>query len=38
MKFKFWENKKIVITGTSSGIGEAILTAFKDIPCNYLLP
>jgi short-subunit dehydrogenase len=34
MNANFWENKIIVITGTSSGIGEAILTALKDIPCT----
>ena len=34
MNTKFWQNKTIVITGTSSGIGEAILVALKDIPCT----
>jgi short-subunit dehydrogenase len=34
MNTKFWQNKKIVITGTSSGIGEAILAALKDVPCT----
>jgi short-subunit dehydrogenase len=33
MNPNFWQNKNIVITGTSSGIGEAILVALKDIPC-----
>ena len=34
MNKNFWQNKTIVITGTSSGIGEAILVALKDIPCT----
>lgn len=34
MNKKFWQNKTIVITGTSSGIGEAILFALKEIPCT----
>jgi short-subunit dehydrogenase len=34
MKAKFWENKHIVITGTSSGIGEAILKSLQSISCT----
>ncbi|HMV43749.1 MAG TPA: SDR family NAD(P)-dependent oxidoreductase [Leptospiraceae bacterium] len=34
MKIKFWQNKNIVITGTSSGIGESLLMELKDIPCR----
>ncbi|MBK8394689.1 MAG: SDR family NAD(P)-dependent oxidoreductase [Leptospiraceae bacterium] len=34
MDINFWRNKVIVITGTSSGIGEAILVALKDTPCT----
>jgi short-subunit dehydrogenase len=31
MKKSFWNNKVIVITGTSSGIGAALLTTLKDL-------
>lgn len=34
MKRHLWQNKHIVITGTSSGIGKAILTTLLDIPCT----
>ncbi len=34
MKTKFWENKTIVITGTSSGIGEALLHEFLPLNCT----
>lgn len=34
MNQKFWENKNIVITGTSSGIGEAVLNELSQIKCT----
>jgi short-subunit dehydrogenase len=34
MNHKFWENKHIVITGSSSGIGEAVLNTLKQVPCT----
>jgi short-subunit dehydrogenase len=34
MNQSFWKNKKIVITGTSSGIGEAVLNSLSEIDCT----
>jgi NAD(P)-dependent dehydrogenase (short-subunit alcohol dehydrogenase family) len=34
MKPLFWRNKTIVITGTSSGIGEALLNILQTVPCK----
>lgn len=34
MKSSFWTNKNIVITGTSSGIGEALLHTIQKVPCR----
>jgi NAD(P)-dependent dehydrogenase (short-subunit alcohol dehydrogenase family) len=34
MKPVFWENKNIVITGTSSGIGEALLHKLQTVQCK----
>ncbi|MDX1959826.1 MAG: SDR family NAD(P)-dependent oxidoreductase [Leptospiraceae bacterium] len=34
MNQNFWNGKTIVITGTSSGIGEAILNELKEISCT----
>ncbi|MCB1177501.1 MAG: SDR family NAD(P)-dependent oxidoreductase [Leptospiraceae bacterium] len=34
MKEKHWQNKHIVITGTSSGIGEAVLKTLSNIECT----
>lgn len=34
MDQNFWKNKTIIITGTSSGIGEAILNALSGIECT----
>ncbi|MCB1191257.1 MAG: SDR family NAD(P)-dependent oxidoreductase [Leptospiraceae bacterium] len=34
MSQEFWENKNVVITGTSSGIGEAVLNELNQIKCT----
>ena len=34
MNQNFWKNKTIIITGTSSGIGEAILKELSEIDCS----
>lgn len=34
MNQSFWKNKKIVITGTSSGIGEEVLNSLSEIDCT----
>lgn len=34
MNQSLWQNKNIIITGASSGIGEALLNALSGIPCR----